>query len=1346
MTAQGSPRRAESWSMARAVWVVPVVLAGLIFMFTAGGVALKGALRPPRPSAGPSSPAMGHQAHAASRGAGPRAAPRANQETTDSSGSVAGAILRRGIQACLLLSIALAVARARARRRRRMQRVLVTPGRTSEASPNQVAGLVEALSRVSRERWWIRLWRGTEPAATLELVSGPSANGTEQRIGIAVPVGSDNLQALRGVLASRYPDAVLTPLEEDQEQALSGWLRVVVCLQKARPFAPIAHMGEQSAAANSDYPEAPLDVVMSVMAETKQRVLVQLTVTPVPNLFQRMVRHLAEGTSRRRERGRPGAVEQREERSVADAVVFRPLSFCDIRVGAQSYGVAKRVAGAIEGVAEGAENQLRQRHPVVRRRLYVDRMVRAEPNPVASWWSGVFSSLEVAHLWHLPTPYAKDVSIRRSNVPQLPSPPEVLKLPDGRRAIVRDLNGTPIGIRPEDFKYGVQVSGMAGGGKTSILAKLVEARSREPNTAVVVLDPRGELAEAAVGQIPTWRTVRYLDFSKPLFGVALRTPERDLQAEAAIFTEAMVDVSRTEEGESQALNASQRSFRMARQATLALEPDPTMWHTARWLAPDDAAAEWRAEKIARLAGDPQWHGVWDHFARILPAQLKKSPTQAVMRLEAPANKIQTLLGDQRLNTVLHHPFTVSFNDVIRRREVLIVNARVTEHPDAEVLLKFYVQLLHRAILGQQRLPEDERARVAVVGDDAHYLFSPTIARMMEHDRSAGLDMALGWQHGGQVSPELAMAIDGLCNSRIYLRSADEDARRIINRLNPAYEDRIASTVPELRRKRVEVNQLTGLDKHYGVAVLQAGSGLSSSFTIRTIPWERDSARLALFEERMVAEGGYDPGIVAPPPDVTGRGDNVDVRDVGSTHDRPERREDAPDSNGEKSTQGPAEPEKDTIEPARQKRDAAVEKPSPQTGGGRGPEPPQRPARRRRGEREAEVAELGTPTDKPLSDAYQEVELMRDKASSVNWEKPPAEPPEARHNKLNAEKRSILEALYELRVISGAQIQREFLLGMSERQVRREMNLMLRQRFVRRFELGLRGTPGRGKRVYVLDGAGFEILKESATHEASGEWRPPELRSPQHVVHDLARNEWLFGFRSLAPTRLVGWRGPRGGKVEVPLIREPREAPRRLAPADLHENAPVDFGGDEFSNVVPDLTLELELSRPSGESVRTDLLVEIEFGNNDETVRRKAIEYDGFLTGWWRKHPRYNKLKRPPIVFFVVPNAQRAKRFVELLDEVLLAHLIGPAETQTREQQKQGITPTPRHSFLGRRNIFIAVARDIHQRTLRAWRVPAEPAAVRAAGARNAGERRRLERTTPREFMLIDQRDQIDPAR
>jgi hypothetical protein len=1225
-----------------------------------------------------------------------------------------------------------------------MQRVLITPGRSSEASPAQIAGLIEALGNVTRERWWVRLLQGAPPAAALEVVAGVHPGGTrEQRIGIAVPSGKGHLEALRGVVASRYQDATLTPLGESASDALRPWLKEVVRLKKAKPFArALDRPLERNLTGAEPYPEAPVDALLGVMAEVGERVLVQITISPVPNHFQRAARGIAVQRRRpSREAAAPDAVEQREERSSTDAVVFRPLSFCDIRVGAETYTAARHVAGAIEGQAEGGENHLRQRRPVFRRHLYIERMVRAESNPIPSWWRGVYSSLEIAGFWMVPTAFAKNLGIRRSNIPQLATPPEVYRPTDERKAIALDLRGNFIGIRPEDFKYGVQVSGAQGTGKTSILAAIAGVRATEPNTAMIVLDPKGDLAEAVAEAIPSWRTVRFLDVNNPLFGMALRTPERDLQAEAAIFSDAMVDVSRTEEGESQALNASQRSFKMARGATLALEEEPTFWHTLRWLAPDDAAEEWRVEKIAKLAGDPEWHAVWDHFARVLPAQLAKSPAQAVMRMEAPYNKIQTLLGDERLNTVLHHPVSVSFDEVIRRREILIIAGRIPDHPDGAVLLKFFIQLIHRAIQHQQKHPEDERPRTAVIADDCGEIFTPTIARMMEHDRSAGLDIGMGWQHGGQLDPELAQAIDALCNSRFHLRSSLEDAEQAAKRLNPAFVDRRGGTLAELRRMRFEPNQVASLDNHHALAALQAGMGVSSAFTVVTRPWQCDPEKLESFFARMREEGGYDPEVIAPPQELTGRGDNEDLADVGGEGEKPGEpaRSDREETVSEDSRPEPVEkaPDPDPAPESGQGPEVETD--------GQGSEEKVRNSGTRRGRREAEVATLGTPTDKPLSEGYQEVEFLRDHAASITWEKPKTDPPQLRHKAINAEQRSILEALYELRVLSGGQIQREFLMSAGERQVRRELTLMIRQGLIRRAELGLRGVRGRGKRFYVLDVKGFELLRDAQDHVATGSWRAPELRSAQHVVHDLARNEWLFGFRSLAPRHLVGWQGPRSGKVEVPMVKEGRKPPRRLVPTDLKENAPIDFGAGEFGNVVPDLTLELLLSKPGGERVKTDLLVEIESGNNDETVRRKAREYDGFLTGWWRAHSRYSDIGRPPIVYFVVPDAQRANRFIELLDESLTSHLLGPAQTQTREQHDRRITPTPKKIYLGRRNIFVAVGRDVHQRTLRALRVPAELPADRIRRARNAKERRSAGRPIARSFMLVDPRDQVDPA-
>lgn len=253
------------------------------------------------------------------------------------------------------------------------------------------------------------------------------------------------------------------------------------------------------------------------------------------------------------------------------------------------------------------------------------------------------------------------------------------------------------------------------------------------------------------------------------------------------------------------------------------------------------------------------------------------------------------------------------------------------------------------------------------------------------------------------------------------------------------------------------------------------------------------------------------------------------------------------------------------------------------------------------------------------------------------------------------------------------------------------------------------------------------------------------RSAQHVVHDLDRNEWLFAFRSLAPRELLGFRGSLSGKIEVPLVREPGAPGRPLVWGDLRGRAPVGLVSTEFSKIVPDLTLELQLKEPEGEQMRTDLLVEIEWGNNNETVRRKALAYDGLLNGWWQEHPRYKARGRPPNVCFAVPDLPRASRFIAILDKALQGHVRVPPHTQTRAENAQGIIPGTENLYLGRQNIFVAVARDVHQRTLRAWRVPAAPPEQRVCEARNARERRDAARAIPRHAQLLDSRELVDLA-
>ena len=411
-----------------------------------------------------------------------------------------------------------------------------------------------------------------------------------------------------------------------------------------------------------------------------------------------------------------------------------------------------------------------------------------------------------------------------------------------------------------------------------------------------------------------------------------------------------------------------------------------------------------------------------------------------------------------------------------------------------------------------------------------------------------------------------------------------------------------------------------------------------------------------------------------------------------------------------------------------------------------PRPTDGPKPIRRGLRQAEGATLGSPTDKLLSEGFREIEQLREEAYANEWEaRDRVTSPPQRHE-LTAEHWSLLEALYELRLLTRGQIERQFLTSMSDKRLGRQLSRLVRARVLRRGWIRVPGDRRKAKSIYALDEEGFALLRDSSDHHASEPWNPPQLNSAAHAVHDLESNEWLFGFRSLAPRQLLRFLGTRSGKVKVPMVWEPGAGRRPLRCEDLGSAAPVELVGRKFSNIVPDLVMELWLEDLEGNVTRTDFLVENEARNNDANVREKALAYDCLLNGWWREHPRYKAYGHPPTVVFVVPNLTAAHRYLRIFDKALRGHLVRPPHTQTREENELGIRPSATRLYYGRHYLHIAVARDVHQRTLRSWRVPALPPDHRAELASNAAERHASARPLPRCTVLIDQRDLVKPAR
>jgi hypothetical protein len=136
--------------------------------------------------------------------------------------------------------------------------------------------------------------------------------------------------------------------------------------------------------------------------------------------------------------------------------------------------------------------------------LYARRVRRGEGNPLPSIRKGVFAPAELAAIWQLPSVDYMTVPFARSGLPLAPASPAVLRPGDGRGTL-RDSLGA-VSIHEALRRQNTAVPGTVEQGKSSFLVATVAEDLRRERCAVIVLDPKGDAADAALSVVPIART------------------------------------------------------------------------------------------------------------------------------------------------------------------------------------------------------------------------------------------------------------------------------------------------------------------------------------------------------------------------------------------------------------------------------------------------------------------------------------------------------------------------------------------------------------------------------------------------------------------------------------------------------------------------------------------------------------------------------------------------------------------------------------------------------------------------------------------------------------------------
>jgi hypothetical protein len=1172
--------------------------------------------------------------------------------------------------------------RAGARRRRGYVRLVVEPYRSDRLAAEALVAAFATLHSLVSARGVRRIVTG-QPSLAVEVHHQQGAGGAPLAwLGVSVPerLAAQAVAAIRGA----YPNCRLRRV---RRPIVPGG--PIIRLHKRRVFTePVRRVDEL------DPDRPPVERLIRAMDAAGGWSVFQIALTPAPLGLGRLLGR------RRAARTGEGDTESVE---IDRSRFGGPFFWADVRLVGQRSAQLTQIAAELR--AGGGANRLVGRRARGRRRAWAGRIERGEANRLPTIVRATYAAEEIAGLWHLPSPAFAGVPVIRGSTPLAPAPAAIRRARAGM-GLLADEHG-PVTIDRELRRQNTAVVGTVEQGKTSYLVASVREDLARADCAVIVLDPKGDAADAALSVVPDGRVCTLLDMARPTCGFNPLAVDAPVDA----IADYVVASVRQLFADGEVRGSSDRYLRNAVIAALAFDRASSLWDVARLLEVGSEGTAARALVADRLAGLPEFAEVASFLAEELPVQLRDARSATTAKLDAPANKLARVLNSTSVKRILlNESLTIDFDGLIDRREVLIVRGGLGElgAGNVSVLMALLLGMLDAALgRAQDRTAADRRTAVALKVDEAPLVITESFAQTMALKRSAGLETVACWQTDAQWPEELRDQLDALFAHRVLFATASAvDARASAGLLMGEFADQLRvgdQTVATLAAPDVRLH----LPRYTAVVSWTTPAGRDRPFVGRTIPLRVDAARIDRLAELQRERGGREAERLVPRrrlvaagrPELALGGAGAGVREAETAMQQP--------PTAARRRGGEAD--------GRRRVEAADEVPtavqSPSDAG-------DSPQRRR--------------VDEPAGATFAELVAV-DAATGVRWLPVAAGP---RRPRLDPREFELLAWIAGARCVLSSQAHRRTSPGQALTTTQRRLKRLADAGLVGRFQL------------HGGDGGGVPFCC-AATQPAIdllelGGRRAPVLDDANlgSLRRDLHTVGWLLALEARAATRVVSVLGPGRARVAPPAGSGP--AGLGLEPG-LHAR---DFvcGADgngrrrpvvEFIGVSPAAAVEVRVRRVPGQptvdlgggsagstidlrgasgELTTDLLVFHGPADPGEAVRLLE-RLDHLLAGWWRLVPRYSRLGTPPTVVILAPDPDTSIRLAEQADPVLIACLARIGE------------PPERWPYPARAGVVFASEPDVHRGVLDGWRVAELPPAVRAGtdGSPPAGRAAELRR-------------------
>lgn len=415
---------------------------------------------------------------------------------------------------------------------------------------------------------------------------------------------------------------------------------------------------------------------------------------------------------------------------------------------------------------------------------------------------------------------------------------------------------------PADRPQGTLVVGGQGSGKTSFLLRSFLNDCRDPNAAPILIDPKSEVARAALALVPPdcGKTVWFLDLAYPRFGMSplslpadtMRNPRRLAAAVAGVADNVVNSLLDVNEG--QIFQASRDLLFHATIGALALaaaENSRASFETIYSLLLP-YRGDLRDAVVAATAHIPDLGQTHEFWAREIPDMITGAGSVIRQQMKAPRNKVGGIVSVPPLRRFFHHPVDMPISRIIKRRDVLIVDAAMGGIPsrpgigeeNSIACIHFLLRMLHTHMQHQIHLDAPTRARVALHLEECHVVINELTVDMLATHRAAGLDVTLVHQFFAQLlsaesgarSEKIRKGILNLCQSRCLFRLGDPDDAEDASRIAMAVYDSLFRSDPLSRaRTRATPETLLNLPRWYFLASWIVNGQRAPAFIGRTHP-------------------------------------------------------------------------------------------------------------------------------------------------------------------------------------------------------------------------------------------------------------------------------------------------------------------------------------------------------------------------------------------------------------------------------------------------------------------------------------------------------------------------------